>query len=133
MEKLTPITYPYLFFSTPSPSSQNLVYARMELAEGYLWAINELTQLSATVATRLHKSSNVPPETRRMLLEIEERLSEFRSLEPLNLKRIKIARGFQILTSYIRSFIFSNLRRPIRETPIVTTAIQYVQCIPEPF
>ena len=120
----------------PVSFPQDLLYvAMMEIAERYLTVMDELAHLSTETAIRVRKANYLTPSTLERLFLLNQRLVEFRELEPLNMKSLQIVRGSQILTSLIKSFIFSKLVRPMRETPIVTTSllIQYVQCIPAPF
>lgn len=117
----------------PSDLPSSALYVRMEIAERYLSVMDELARLSANVAIRVQKSHNLSPSTLHTLFEVDERLATFRSLEPLNLKPVKNVRGVQILTRVIKSYIFSKILRPMRETPIGSSTIRYVQCIPDPF
>ncbi len=111
------------------------IYVIMDIAGEYMSVMEQLNRVSAEIAIRVHKAStHLTSSTIHTLFMLEQRLSEFRSLEPLDLKPFKILHGSEILARVIKSFIFSKLCPPIRETPIGTIGIiQYVQCIPAPF
>jgi hypothetical protein len=131
MEVLLLLLNVFLLIALPLVS----IYVIMDIAEEYMSVMEQLNTVSAEIALRVHKATtHLTSSTIHTLFALEQRLLEFRSLEPFDLKSFKILNGSKILTRVIKSFIFSKLCPPIRETPKMTTGtIQYVQCIPAPF